>query len=214
VHSHAFPGMSYLPTGRKVWADEEADHEDRVASIASDIGFHLISVSSSLSPNIKILSRTTSACVDAYLSPHVKRYVDGFTASFSVQPGRIEFMQSDGGLTVGDKFSGLKAILSGPAGGVVAIAATCYDEDEGTPIIGFDMVRSDETVKSDLFLLIIWREGRVQMCLDLKSHSSMSLIRLSAEPRSQLPCWMSRLLLLAAGRFCFGGVSYLLLALR
>jgi hypothetical protein len=49
-------------------------------------------------------------------------------------------MQSDGGLTVGEKYSGLKAILSGPAGGVVAIASTCYDPEEGTLIIGFDMV--------------------------------------------------------------------------
>jgi 5-oxoprolinase (ATP-hydrolysing) len=93
-----------------------------------------------LSPNIKILSRATSSCADAYLSPHIKRYVDGFTANFSKLPGRIEFMQSDGGLTVGEEYSGLKAILSGPAGGVVAIASTCYDPEEGTPIIGFDMV--------------------------------------------------------------------------
>ena len=50
-------------------------------------------------------------------------------------------MQSDGGLTIGEKYSGLKAILSGPAGGVVAIASTCYNSTEGTPVIGIDMVR-------------------------------------------------------------------------
>ena len=33
-------------------------------------------------------------------------------------------MQSDGGLVDVDKFSGLKAILSGPAGGVVGYALT------------------------------------------------------------------------------------------
>lgn len=48
-------------------------------------------------------------------------------------------MQSDGGLCAASKFTGLKAILSGPAGGVVAIAKTCYDPLEGTPVIGFDM---------------------------------------------------------------------------
>lgn len=111
-----------------------------MANIARQTGFDFISISSTLSPSIKLLNRATSSCVDAYLSPHIKRYVDGFTASFSKHPSRIEFMQSDGGLTVGEKFSGLKAILSGPAGGVVAIANTCYDEAEGTPIIGFDMV--------------------------------------------------------------------------
>lgn len=38
-----------------------------------------------------------------------------------------------------DRLSGLRAILSGPAGGVVGYAKTCYDIDEGTPVIGFDM---------------------------------------------------------------------------
>ena len=124
-----------------IHADHNTDHERKVEEIARRVGFDFVSISSELSPNIKVLSRATSSCADAYLSPLVKRYVDGFTASFSSPPGRIEFMQSDGGLSVGSKFSGLKAILSGPAGGVVAIAATCYNANEGTPVIGFDMVR-------------------------------------------------------------------------
>ncbi|GME35862.1 5-oxoprolinase [Neofusicoccum parvum] len=115
------------------------DHENEVAEIARDVGFDFISLSSELSPNIKILHRTTSACADAYLSPTVKRYVDGFVSGFSVLPKRVDFMQSDGGLSTASKFTGLKAILSGPAGGVVAIARTCYDPEEGTPVIGFDM---------------------------------------------------------------------------
>ncbi|KAK0642822.1 Uncharacterized protein DIS24_g8686 [Lasiodiplodia hormozganensis] len=115
------------------------DHEKDVAQIARDVGFEHISLSSELSPNIKILHRTTSACADAYLSPTVKRYVDGFISGFSVLPNRVDFMQSDGGLSAASKFTGLKAILSGPAGGVVAIARTCYDPAEGTPVIGFDM---------------------------------------------------------------------------
>lgn len=48
-------------------------------------------------------------------------------------------MQSDGGLTSWSTFSGLKAILSGPAGGVVGYSKTSYDEDEKIPILGFDM---------------------------------------------------------------------------
>lgn len=111
-----------------------------MAAIAREVGFEFISLSSELSPNIKILHRATSACADAYLSPTVKRYVDGFISGFSVLPKRVEFMQSDGGLSTASKFTGLKAILSGPAGGVVAIARTCYDPTEGTPVIGFDMV--------------------------------------------------------------------------
>lgn len=48
-------------------------------------------------------------------------------------------MQSDGGLTSWSTFSGLKAILSGPAGGVVGYAKTSYDNASDTPILGFDM---------------------------------------------------------------------------
>lgn len=37
------------------------------------------------------------------------------------------------------RFSGLRAILSGPAGGVVGYAQTSFDKDKKKPIIGFDM---------------------------------------------------------------------------
>jgi 5-oxoprolinase (ATP-hydrolysing) len=102
---------------------------------------------------IKLVSRATSVCADAYLTPTIKKYIAGFQAGFegglgrrSVQEkedakgARCEFMQSDGGLVDVDNFSGLKAILSGPAGGVVGYAITSYDEVTKTPIIGFDMV--------------------------------------------------------------------------
>lgn len=36
-------------------------------------------------------------------------------------------------------FKGNKAILSGPAGGVVGYAMTSYAIDSATPVIGFDM---------------------------------------------------------------------------
>lgn len=37
------------------------------------------------------------------------------------------------------RLSGLRSILSGPAGGAVGYARTSFDEEENTPIIGFDM---------------------------------------------------------------------------
>lgn len=59
------------------------------------------------------------------------------------------FMQSDGGLTPVSSFRGSRAILSGPAGGVVGYAATSYGNDSGNDkggegaepraVIGFDM---------------------------------------------------------------------------
>lgn len=48
-------------------------------------------------------------------------------------------MQSDGGLTPMEQFCGSRAILSGPAGGVVGYAITAYSQMEKKPVIGFDM---------------------------------------------------------------------------
>ncbi|KAK2045719.1 hydantoinase B/oxoprolinase [Colletotrichum somersetense] len=117
-------------------------HEDLVASIARDdpsLGFEFVTTSAAVSPTIKFLHRSTSACSEAYLYPVVRRYVDAFRAGFRVPPRRLDFMCSDGGLAAADRFRGNEALLSGPAGGVVGVAASCYDPDDGTPVIGFDM---------------------------------------------------------------------------
>lgn len=129
-------------------------HEAQVGRIAKDIGFKHISLSHELMPMVKLVSRATSVCADAYLTPAIRRYIDGFQEGFEGGLGtqsvkeergskgaRCEFMQSDGGLVDVDKFTGLKAILSGPAGGVVGYAITSYDEDTKIPVIGFDMVK-------------------------------------------------------------------------
>lgn len=130
------------------------DHERLVGKIAQEVGFSHISLSHALMPMIKLIPRTTSACADAYLTPAIKKYVDGFQKGFEGDLGtksakhdeskigtRCMFMQSDGGLTDVDRFSGLRAILSGPAGGVVGYALTSYSYSSPTPapIIGFDM---------------------------------------------------------------------------
>ncbi|KAK7464733.1 hypothetical protein VKT23_005939 [Stygiomarasmius scandens] len=117
------------------------DHENKVAEIASSIGFTQISLSSQVSPTIKAVPRSNAACVDAYLSPVVRRYVDNFLSNFvdSKAGKRCDFMQSDGGLASARKFSGLRAVLSGPAGGLVGFAKTTYEEKSGIAVIGFDM---------------------------------------------------------------------------
>lgn len=127
-------------------------HEALVGKIARDIGFDHVSLSHELMPMIKLVPRATSACADAYLTPAIKKYISGFNAGFEgglgtesvkkekgAKGARCEFMQSDGGLVDVDSFSGLRAILSGPAGGVVGYALTSYDPETGTPVIGFDM---------------------------------------------------------------------------
>ncbi|KIY50075.1 hypothetical protein FISHEDRAFT_72121 [Fistulina hepatica ATCC 64428] len=126
-------------------------HEQAVAQIAREIGFTQISLSSALAPSIKAVPRGNAASLDAYLNPVLRRYVDGFIksfvgGSFAIKDGasreektRCDFMQSDGGLVSAHKFSGLRAVLSGPAGGVVGFAKTSYEKRTGTPVIGFDM---------------------------------------------------------------------------
>lgn len=95
-------------------------HENRVAEIAREMGFDHISTSSSVGSNmIKMISRGSSASADAYLTPEIVRYVAGFARGFAggnLDSVSCEFMQSDGGLVNHKGFSGLKGILSGPAG--------------------------------------------------------------------------------------------------
>ena len=111
------------------------DHELLVGKVASSLGFEHISLSSQLLPMIKMVPRGVSATADAYLTPILRAYLDGFFSGFAQLP-RVEFMSSDGGLVDASHFSGLKTILSGPAGGVVGYARTSWDEKRKTPIIG------------------------------------------------------------------------------
>ncbi|GAA6048754.1 hypothetical protein JCM3770_003943 [Rhodotorula araucariae] len=119
------------------------DHERAVAAIAREIGFDHVSVSSDLQAMIRFVSRANSASADAYLTPQVKAYLDGFAKGFKghLKDGKtdVQFMKSDGSLVDYRRFSGLNAILSGPAGGVVGYAQTSYDENDKRPVVGFDM---------------------------------------------------------------------------
>ncbi|KAJ9148969.1 5-oxoprolinase (ATP-hydrolyzing) [Pleurostoma richardsiae] len=115
------------------------DHEELVASLAKEVGFKYVTTSTETRPVIKFSQRSSSVCSEAYLYPVIRRYVENFESGFEKLPQRVEFMCSDGGLKQAQKFRGNEALLSGPAGGVVGIGKACYDESEGTPLIGFDM---------------------------------------------------------------------------
>ncbi|KAL4891114.1 Hydantoinase B/oxoprolinase-domain-containing protein [Aspergillus ambiguus] len=119
------------------------DHENRVLQLAMEEGFTHVSLSSSVAANmIKMVPRGSSASADAYLTPEIQKYLTGFSKGFengNLDGVRCDFMQSDGGLVSHHSFSGLRGILSGPAGGVVGYANTSYDEKSQTPVVGFDM---------------------------------------------------------------------------
>ena len=115
-------------------------HERVVAKIARELGFAQVSESHVASALIKLVSRGDTAVVDAYLSPILARYVGQVSRDLDLQRtgARVMFMMSSGGLTSAGLFAGKDAILSGPAGGVVAMARTGISAGFKR-IIGFDM---------------------------------------------------------------------------
>ncbi|WP_088348325.1 MULTISPECIES: hydantoinase B/oxoprolinase family protein [Rhodomicrobium] len=115
-------------------------HEEAVAQIARGMAFPQVSVSHETSPLVKLVGRGDTTVVDAYLSPILRRYVAQVEEELEAERtgARVKFMMSSGGLTAAKLFQGKDAILSGPAGGVVAMARTGaaagFDK-----VIGFDM---------------------------------------------------------------------------
>jgi 5-oxoprolinase (ATP-hydrolysing) len=119
MHAYAFP-----------------DHERLTVQLARTIGFTQVSASHEVSPLMKIVDRGNTTVVDAYLSPVLGRYVAEVTEQLA--GARVLFMQSNGGLTAGDRFRGSNGILSGPAAGAVGAARTAEIARIGR-VIGFDM---------------------------------------------------------------------------
>lgn len=116
-------------------------HEIYVEKLAESLGFKHVSLSSSLTPMVRAVPRGLTASVDAYLTPVIKEYLSGFISKFDEGLGKVNvlFMQSDGGLAPENRFSGHKAVLSGPAGGVVGYSQTLFAIETEKPLIGFDM---------------------------------------------------------------------------
>ena len=117
------------------------DHEEQIGELAQKMGFSQVSLSSAVMPMAKIVARGDTTVVDSYLTPHIRHYIENFKQGFrgNLAGSRLLFMRSDGGLASAERFNGSKAILSGPAGGVVGYAMTAFDQENPRPIIGFDM---------------------------------------------------------------------------
>ncbi|XP_055812400.1 5-oxoprolinase 1-like [Solanum dulcamara] len=117
------------------------EHEILLEKLALSLGFRHVSISSALTPMVRAVPRGFTASVDAYLTPVIKEYLSGFMSKFDEGQGKLNvlFMQSDGGLAPEHRFSGHKAILSGPAGGVVGYSQTLFGIETDKALIGFDM---------------------------------------------------------------------------
>ncbi|ERN07734.1 5-oxoprolinase [Amborella trichopoda] len=117
-------------------------HELAVERLARSMGFKHVSLSSKLTPMVRAVPRGLTATVDAYLTPVIKEYLSGFMSRFDEKGSdgvNVLFMQSDGGLAPERRFSGHKAVLSGPAGGVVGYSQTLFGLETEKALIGFDM---------------------------------------------------------------------------
>jgi 5-oxoprolinase (ATP-hydrolysing) len=111
-------------------------HEKVCEKLLRKDGFEDIFLSHQSVNLVKIISRGQSTLVDAYLSTVLAHYLN----TIQKEAGKIPvwFMQSDGMLAGADKISGKNSVLSGPAGGVVAVAGIARDRNiKG--VIGFDM---------------------------------------------------------------------------
>ncbi|WP_223032061.1 hydantoinase/oxoprolinase family protein [Hephaestia mangrovi] len=102
----------------------------------------LLSVSSSVAPELREYERTNTACVNAYVQPRVHGYLDRLTADLESLGfvGDLSIMLSGGGLTTIEEAKNfpVRLIESGPAAGAMAAAhiARQIGEDH---LISFDM---------------------------------------------------------------------------
>ncbi len=119
MHAHAFP-----------------EDELELAEVAREVGFDYVACSHAQAREIGFLSRGETAIADAYLTPLLQGHVEALRTA--LPRAELRFMQSSGGLTDAERFRGPIALLSGPAGGVVAARQVARDAGYERAI-GFDM---------------------------------------------------------------------------
>lgn len=119
----------------------DASAEQRIRAELTGLGLP-ISLSSEIVPEFREFERTSTTVLNAYLTPAMKAYLDSLavriTQSSIAQD--VLVMRSSGGLMSLEKAASLPAaaLLSGPAGGVIATAAlaSALGDDR---VVAFDM---------------------------------------------------------------------------
>jgi 5-oxoprolinase (ATP-hydrolysing) len=110
--------------------------ELEIAELARLAGITHISLSHALAPRIGLLARGDTASCDAYLTPRLLNYL--VTLQAELPGSTLTLMQSSGGLCEAAYFRGPNALLSGPAGGSVALAQIAKSL-QLPQVLGFDM---------------------------------------------------------------------------
>ena len=119
-----------------VHGDLYPDHEQLASTLARAAGFGFVAIGSEVSPLPRFIARAQTTIADAYLTPGLRAYVK--SVSEAVAGADLYFMTSGGGLVRADVFRGRDAVLSGPAGGVIAVAGLT-ESTQSDAALGFDM---------------------------------------------------------------------------
>ncbi len=110
--------------------------ERPIAELAREVGFASIFCGYAAASRLGLLARGDTTSIDAYLSPRLAGYLE--TLATELPGSSLSLMQSSGGLCDSAHFRGPNALLSGPAGGSVALAHIA--ESLGlAQVLGFDM---------------------------------------------------------------------------
>jgi 5-oxoprolinase (ATP-hydrolysing) len=111
-------------------------HEQFVAQIAKEVGFKEVCTSHETAPTPRLVPRTETTVLDAFLTPVLRSYLDSLTQT--VGSTHVRLMTSAGMLVKATDFRGSDSVLSGPAGGVIGFARAA--EAAGfSKAIGLDM---------------------------------------------------------------------------
>ena len=103
-----------------VWSVLNPAHEKRAAEIVREMMPNaILTVGSELYPQVREYTRTSTAVVNAYLAPVMRKYVNAVDAYFKSLGARqpVRYFQSNGGLAIGQAMTdrSVYAINSGPA---------------------------------------------------------------------------------------------------
>lgn len=122
-----------------------SEHEKLVATIIQQRFPNIeISVSSEVAGEVREFERTSTACVDAYVKPLVRRYIEGLEDGLRSlgMTNNVALMLSHGGIgsarDVASRFP-VRMIESGPAAGAIAAAYFSRQALQNADVIAFDM---------------------------------------------------------------------------
>ena len=100
-------------------------HEHQLQQALQKAGYQYASISHALSPSVKLLTRSQTALVNAYLDPIIDQYLTRIQRRIfpaALRNDQFLVMSSAGSLQAAPEFKAKDSLLSGPAGGVVGAA--------------------------------------------------------------------------------------------